>query len=81
MKSRVIGIFLVGAMFGVAQIANAAPERIAIKTPDQQVKTRMAESQIKAIDLQDIEDPAARRAIQEILNYLGLESQSIAVSK
>ena len=54
----------------------AAPERLAIKNPSKQTKERAAVTQLKTIDLRDIEDPAARKAIQEIMNYLGLQPQS-----
>ena len=35
----------------------------------------LAEAQLKNLHLEDIEDPAARKTIQEILNYLGLHTQ------
>ncbi len=75
MRVRMMGIFLAVAMAGAAQVVNAAPERIAIKKPEQAAKQRAAQAQIKAIDLEDIEDPAAKRAIQEIFNYLGLQAR------
>ena len=75
MKTRIAAILLVVLMIGEASAVSAAPQRIAIKETNQATKERMAQAQIKNINLQDIEDPAARKAIQEILNYLGLQSQ------
>jgi hypothetical protein len=53
----------------------AKPERIVIKDASKKAGERAAASQLNNINLQDVEDPAARRAIQEILNYLGLQSR------
>ena len=55
--------------------AFAKPERIEIKEAGKRIKERGAEAQIKTIDLQNIEDPEARRAIREILNYLNLQAK------
>ena len=74
MKTRIAGILVAILIFGVST-ANAAPQRISIKDTNQVTKERAAKAQIKNIDLRDIEDPAARKAIQEILNYLGLQVQ------
>ena len=53
----------------------AEPQRLAIKDPDRKTKEEVAKSQIRRIDLQGIEDPEARKAIKEILNYLDLKSK------
>ncbi len=53
----------------------AAPERLSLKEPAKRVKERAAKAQIKGMDLQNIEDPEARRAIREILNYLNLQAR------
>lgn len=74
MKKRAVGFLL--AIFTIgASVASAAPEHITIKNSDKAAKERIAKTQIKNINLQDIEDPAARKAIQEIVNYLDLQSQ------
>jgi len=73
MKKLFSGILL-GIFFMGNPVLHAEPERIEIKRPDKKLKERVAISQINNIDLRDIEDPAARKAIQEILNYLGLQS-------
>ena len=64
------------AVSGIAPKAWAEPERLSLKDPAKRVKERGAEAQIKTIDLQNIEDPEARRAIREILNYLNLQAKS-----
>ncbi len=53
--------------------ASAAPERIAIKSQVHKVKEQSAQTALKTVDVRDIEDPAARKAIREIMNYLNLE--------
>ena len=53
----------------------AAPKRIEIKTTSRKIKEGAARAQIKNINLQNIEDQAARKAIQEILNYLNLTAK------
>ena len=74
MKTYFTAIFLVVFLTGTPAL-HAEPQRVAIKDPQQKTKERTAKAQIKNIDLRDIEDPAARKAIQEILNYLGLQAQ------
>ena len=75
MKRYFTGLLFLAWAIGSVGISNAEPERLAIKDATKRTKELAAEAQIKNIDLQDIEDPAARRAIQEIMNYLGLESK------
>ena len=75
MKECISKILLVVLLLSGVSTANAAPERLAIKNADRTAKERLAKTQIKTVNLQDIEDPAARRAIQQIMNYLGLETQ------
>ncbi len=75
MKKWFTGILLAAFVMGTP-VAYAKPERIVIKDAEKKTKERVAASQIKNIDLRDIEDPTARKAIQEIMNYLGLNSQS-----
>ncbi len=53
----------------------AAPQRLGVKTTELRGKQKTARTQLKTINLQNIEDPEARRAIREILNYLNLETQ------
>ena len=76
MKKWFVGIFLVIWMLGGLPVANAAPERLQIKDSQKRTKEQAAVAQIKSINVDDIEDPAARKAIKEILNYLGLKPQS-----
>ena len=75
MKTRILGILLVISMLGGASISHAAPEQIHVKDSGKKAKERAAATKIKNINVQDIEDPAAQNAIQEILNYLGLKYQ------
>ncbi len=63
-------VFVMGA-----SALHAEPEVITIKRPDKKMKEQVAVSQIKNINIQDIEDPAARKAIEQIFNYLGLEAK------
>lgn len=72
MKKMIAGMFLV-AMVLITSAVHAEPERIMIKPADKAAKEKMALAQIKSISLGDIEDPAARAAIQQIYNYLGIE--------
>ena len=60
-------------MTNVARLCRYKPQ-IEI-APNQKTKERAAKAQIKNINLDDIEDPAARKAIQQLFNYLGLETQ------
>jgi DNA invertase Pin-like site-specific DNA recombinase len=72
-KKIVIGIIALG-MFA-NQTAFAKAERLQIKDADRRAKEHAAKAQIKNIDLKNIEDPEARRAIREIFNYLNLQTQ------
>lgn len=74
MKSKIISLALM-AMTLAAPAVYAKPERLEIKRADKQVKEKTARAQIKNIDLREIEDPAARKAIGEILNYLNLQAK------
>ncbi len=53
----------------------AKPERIAIKEAGKHAKEKAAKAQMKNIDLKNIEDPEARRAIRELYNYLDLKTK------
>lgn len=72
-----MNIKLSGSMIAVlvlsTTMAQAAPEQMVIIPVEKQNKERTAASRIRQIDLRDIEDPAARKAIGEILNYLDLK--------
>ncbi len=74
MKRKITGMMMVFLMMGLS-LAQAAPERILIKKTEKATKERQAKAQIKNIDLEDIEDPAAKQAIGAILNYLNLQSK------
>ena len=67
--------FAVLALSLVTSTAWAKPERLEIKKADQRSKEKAAKTQIKNIDLRNIEDPEARRAIREIMNYLNLNTR------
>lgn len=76
MESRFNPFFLMLAfcMFFLSPLqTHAAPEHIVVKAPDRAVKERTARTALKTVDVRDIEDPAARKAIREIMNYLNLE--------
>ena len=81
MKKYLSGSFFLVWMMTTVSAVNAAPERISIKSPEKATEEKMAVAQLKTVDLQDIEDPAAKKAIEQILNYLGLKSQSAGISK
>ena len=74
MKKTLVGFLLMLLALDAAG-AHAAPERMQIKPAEKAAKEKTASAVIKHIDLKDIEDPAARKAIQEILNYLNLPSK------
>ena len=74
MKIKNILIAIMAVSLG-ASSAYAKPERLEIKHPGRKAKEQTAKAQIKNVRLQKIEDPEARKAIHEILNYLNLQSQ------
>ena len=76
MKKSMGWILLMGIICGVASNGWAAPERMQIKEESKRAKEISARALIKTIDLQNIEDPEARKAIREILNYLDLKSKN-----
>ena len=77
MRRFLIGILL-GFMFMSLgfPVAHAAPERMVIKDRTKAAKERVSRAALKNMDLEDIEDPAAKRVIGEILNYLNLQSKN-----
>ncbi len=74
MKLKTI-LFLMFLFSLTASFASAAPERLQVKAADKRVKERASKAQIKNIELRNIEDPEARKAIGEILNYLNLQAK------
>ena len=50
----------------------AKPEQHELKSDDRKTREKTAQDNVKQIDLRDIQDPAARKAIREIMNYLDL---------
>ena len=74
MKTKITGILLLVFLMGAASL-QAAPERLPIKDSNQRTKERTAKAQLRNFNLQNIEDPEARKAIQEILNYLNLQTR------
>ena len=81
MKKYFAGLLILIGMAGTVLTASAEPERLLIKNTQTRTKELTAVAQIKSISLQDIEDPAARKAIQQILNYLGLVTQDSVVTQ
>ena len=74
MNKKIAGMLLMVLMLSASSLW-AKPERLQVKDPGQRVKENSAKAQLKNIDLQKIEDPEARKAIREILNYLNLQTQ------
>jgi hypothetical protein len=75
MKIRILPILLAGWTISAGSFVHAEPERMAIKNPTVNARERTAAAQLKTISLSSIEDPAAQKAIEEIINYLGLQAQ------
>lgn len=78
MKTKFLSAVLVlvlGTWFSVSA-AMAKPERLAIKKAEHRVKEKNARSRIKNIDLRNIKDPEARKAIREILHYMNLQAKN-----
>ena len=75
MKMKIMAALLVISIMAGLPVAIAKPERLMLKDSVKKSKERVAAAQIKNMDLRDIEDPAARKAIQEILNYLSLQAK------
>lgn len=75
MRLRVVVSLVVMFLLCGLTVSKAEPQRIPIKTANKMAKEHSAKAQLKNINLQDIEDPVARRAIGEILNYLNLQSK------
>lgn len=67
--------FILAVLLLCAQTVFAAPQHFEIKKTDMKKKQETAKAQIKNIDLKNIEDPEARKAIREILNYLNLKAK------
>ena len=74
MKLRLVLMVLAFLIFGSSALY-AAPERMMIKDKKTKAKQSASRAVLKNVDLEDIEDPAAKRAIGEILNYLNLPSK------
>ena len=69
-KTFLMLLFVVSLVTCHLSLAFAAPQRIQIQTDAKKQQKAAAKSRINALRLADIEDPAARKAITEILNYL-----------
>ena len=74
MKKNIFG-FLLLSLFLSQQTLYAAPERMIIKDSAKVAKENASRAALKNIAIGDIEDPTARKAIGEILNYLNLQSK------
>ncbi len=75
MKRTAILIVVLALMLPVSS-AFAKPEKIQIKGKGRQSREVTARERMKNMDLRNIEDPEARRAIREILVYLDLPYKS-----
>lgn len=73
MKKIFAGMILMVSL-AISTLLYAAPERIMIKDAGKKAKEKSALTRLKSIELDNIEDPAARSAIADILNYLDLPS-------
>ena len=69
-------IFLTFSLGVFAPSLFAKPVHLPIKKAQQKSQEKAAKAQIKNIDLQNIEDPEARKAIREIFNYLNLSAKN-----
>lgn len=71
-------VFAVVMLIAMPLASFAKPEAIAIKNSARNQKERMARRNLERLDLGQIQDPAAKKAIREILNYLNLSTQTEA---
>ena len=71
MKTKLIALTLVSLILSAAPLL-AAPERLELKSGKQKSREVLAKSKVKTIQSSRIQDPEARKAVQEILNYLGM---------
>ena len=69
-----MGLAMLGMMV-ISQFAWAKPERMLIQDPNRKARENTAKAQIKNVNLKNIEDPEARKAIREILNYLNVDAR------
>ena len=76
MKTMILAAAFFLTVVSLAPAVLAKPEQIRIKDPNKSIKERNAKAQIKNVNLQNIEDPEARRAIREIMNYLDLKTKN-----
>ena len=67
-------LILVGLIFISNSLALAKPERLQVETPNKRTSKRSAKQALKTVNLESIEDPEARKAIKQILNYLNLQT-------
>ena len=78
MNKKILGLIfvLVLGTWCLAPRSYAKPEQLMIKNENRQIQEGTAKAHLRAIDLSAIEDPEARKAIREILNYLNLKAKN-----
>lgn len=69
----IVSLLCVG--FWCADVALAKAEQMAIQSPERKAEQSLAQQNLKNVDLQKIQDPEARKAIQEILRYLRIQNK------
>ena len=75
MKKKVFAllcVFVFSFSLATAEVAFAKPERKAIKSKARKSREVNAKKEVKKIRLKKIQDPEARKAIRQIMNYLDL---------
>lgn len=65
-------LIVIGLVLISNALAFAKPERVQVETDAKRAHKRTAKQALKAVDVQSIEDPEARKAIKAILEYLNL---------
>lgn len=76
MRNR-FGVFalLLAACVLFSSSLYAKPERFEIKSEARRTKEERAKAGVKKVNWAKIQDPEARKAIQELVDYLGLSAQ------
>lgn len=74
MKTKLIAFLVAVCLTGGSSVW-AKPERFQLKSDAQEMREKAGRTKIKNIDPNLILDPEAKKAIKEILNYLGLQTR------
>ena len=70
-----IGFLLLVSCFLAPASSYGRPEHFELKSKTHKARESQAQANLKNVKVSAIQDPEARRAIQEILNYLGVSTQ------